>query len=214
MNIAIIGKGGHSKVVQELINSDKTKKIVGFFDDNYLDFTVENNIYYGPILSATKMIEFFYDVKFIIAIGNNHIRERIFEKLNLPNHYYATLIHQSAVISPSTVIGNGTVVFANAVVNADTKIGSHSIINTSSIIEHDNFIGDFVHISPNATLTGSVEIKNGVHIGAGATIIPKVKVEEWSVVGAGATVIRNIPSNCTAVGVPAFIKTKKVIGGV
>ncbi|MEH7388537.1 acetyltransferase [Bacillus sp. JJ1521] len=214
MNIAVIGKGGHSKVIEELIKNDKENNIVGFFDDKYLDFTIENNIYYGPILSATKMIEFFCDVKFVIAIGNNRIRKRIFDDLDIPDYYYTTLVHQSAVISKSAKIGTGTVIFANAVVNADAKIGSHSIINSSSMIEHDNNIGDFVHISPNATLTGSVEIEDGVHIGAGATIIPNVKVEKWSVIGAGATVISNIPSNSTAVGVPAVVKSKKVIGGV
>ncbi len=213
MKVAIIGQGGHGKVIKEIIMSSQNYQIVGIFDDKYSDLRLDNNVYFGPILSARKMIDFFYGVKFIIAIGNNKIRKLIFKKLDLPNNYYVTLIHKSAVISQSAIIGSGTVIMANSVINAEARIGNHSIINTGSIIEHDSNIGDYVHISPNATLTGSVEIEDGVHIGAGATIIPNVRIEEWSVVGAGATVIRNIPSNSTAVGIPAAIKTKKVIGG-
>ncbi|MGQ7110151.1 UDP-N-acetylbacillosamine N-acetyltransferase, partial [Escherichia sp. TWPC-MK] len=77
--------------------------------------------------------------------------------------------------------------------------------NTASVVEHDNCIGDFVHIGPNATLTGTVTIDDGTQIGAGATIIPNLIIGNWSMIGAGATVIHNIPSRCTAVGLPAKI---------
>ena len=41
------------------------------------------------------------------------------------------MIHPTAIISPYSEIGYGTVVMPNAVVNADTVIGEHVIINTS-----------------------------------------------------------------------------------
>ncbi|MGQ0452916.1 acetyltransferase, partial [Bacillus sp. SS-TM] len=37
------------------------------------------------------------------------------------------------------------------------------------------------------------------------TIIPNLIIGNWSMIGAGATVIHNIPSRCTAVGLPAKI---------
>lgn len=205
MEIVMIGQGGHSKVIQDIILSNKEYEIVGYLDDRYEDITRVDNIYFGPISTAYEMINDVNQIKFVIAIGNNKVRKKIAEKLSLPDNCYATLIHKTAVISPNAKIGNGTVVMPHAVINADTQIGNHSIINTGSIVEHDNILGDFVHISPHATLTGSIIIEEGVHIGAAATLIPSVKIGEWSVIGAGAVVINDIPPNCTAVGIPAKV---------
>ncbi|SFI29279.1 MULTISPECIES: acetyltransferase [unclassified Bacillus (in: firmicutes)] len=205
MKIVMIGQGGHSKVIQDIILSNKEYEIVGYLDDRYEDITRVDNIYFGPISTAYEMINDVNQIKFVIAIGNNKVRKKIAEKLSLSDNFYATLIHKTAVISPNAKIGNGTVVMPHAVINADTRIGNHSIINTGSIVEHDNILGDFVHISPHATLTGSIIIEEGTHIGAAATLIPSVKIGEWSVIGAGAVVINDIPPNCTAVGIPAKV---------
>jgi len=208
MKITIIGQGGHSKVIQDIISSNKEYEIVAYLDDRYGDTTVVDNIYFGPISAAQKIISFFDNIKFIIAIGNNKVRKSIAQKLDLPDDYYTTLIHKTAVVSPSAKIGYGTVIMPNAVINADAQIRNHVIVNTSAVVEHDNKLNDFAHVSPGSTLTGSVEIGEGTHIGAGATVIPNVKIGQWSVIGAGAVVTHDIPSNCTAVGIPAKVIRK------
>ncbi|WP_270606950.1 acetyltransferase [Bacillus mobilis] len=205
MKIAIIGQGGHSKVIQDIILSNNEYDIVGFLDDRYESIVIVDDLYYGPISTAYDMINYFHQINFVIAIGNNKVRKRIVEKLGLCDDFYIVLIHKTAVVSPSVKIGKGTVVMPNVVINADTQIGNHAIINTGSVVEHDNIIGDFVHISPRATLTGSVLIGEGTHIGAAATMIPSVKVRAWSIIGAGAVVINDVPSNCIAVGIPAKV---------
>ncbi|MDQ0242571.1 acetyltransferase EpsM [Bacillus fengqiuensis] len=214
MKIAIIGKGGHSKVIEDTILSNKEYEIVGYLDDRYQEVTMIDGMYYGPIMAAQRLISYFEDLKFVIALGNNKVRKSIVGQLGLSDRDYATLIHNKAVISPSATIGSGTVVMASAVINAEAEIGNHAIINTNAVIEHDNKISDFVHISPSATLTGAVTVGEGAHIGAGAVIIPNVHIKEWSVIGAGATVIHDIPANCTAVGTPAKIARKETVGGV
>ncbi|MGX2961372.1 acetyltransferase [Peribacillus sp. JNUCC 23] len=214
MNIAIIGKGGHSKVIEDIIFSNIEYEIVAYLDDQYEDVKVVNGMYYGPIIGAQKMIVFFDELTFVIAIGNNQVRKSIADQLGLADHCFATLIHSQAVVSSSATIGRGTVVMASAVINADAKIGNHTIINTNAVVEHENTIHDFVHISPSVTLTGTVTVEEGAHIGAGAVVIPNVQIGEWSVIGAGATVIHDIPANCTAVGVPARTVRKNAIGGV
>ncbi len=209
MQIAIIGTGGHSKVIQDIILLYGDYQIVGFLDDKYREDSLKGNIFLGPVISAWKMIDLFKDIKFIIAIGNNKVRKQIFDKLGLSISYFVTVIHKSAIVSPSAHIGCGTVIMANSVINADTHIGNHVIINTSSVIEHDNNIGNFVHVSPNATLTGAVQIEDGAHIGAASSIIPNMKIGAWSVIGAGATVINDIPPYSMAAGVPAKLMKKK-----
>lgn len=212
MKVAIIGQGGHSKVIQDIITAREGNEIVGYLDDKFDFASVKQGIYYGPISSAIRLREQVEDLKFIIAIGNNRVRKNIVEKMNFSDEDFAVLIHPSAIISTSAKIGNGSVIMANAVINADADIRKHTIINSGAVIEHDTKVGDYTHISPKATLTGGVIVEEGVHVGAGATLIPQVIVGKWSVIGAGATVIRDIPSNCTAVGTPAVVKLKNYKG--
>jgi len=206
MNIVIIGNGGHSKVVKDIITSNQNLHIVGYLDDKFEKNVIEDEMFYGPISAYQFLIDKFNELKFIIAIGHNQTRKQIANKINLEESLYKTLVHPSAIISPSARIGKGTVVMANTVINSDAVIGAHVIVNTGSIIEHGSKVNDFAHISPNATLTGCVQLGEGVHIGAGATLIPNVEVGNWSTIGAGATVINSIPSNITAVGIPAKSK--------
>ena len=210
VELAVIGEGGHSKVIMELIHSKENHRIKAILDDKYTELTLSNGVYWGPISAAHGLLSQISSLKFVVAIGNNQIRKSIVLKLGLPNHSYISLIHETAVISSSASIGQGTVIMAHATINADAWVGNHTIINTGGIIEHDNRIGDYVHIAPRATLTGSVNVKEGTMIGAGATIIPGKSIGEWTIIGAGATVISDIPANSTAVGTPARITKHRI----
>ncbi|MDF0727767.1 acetyltransferase [Cytobacillus sp. S13-E01] len=200
MKVVLIGNGGHSKVIQDIIRSINELELLAILDDKYDGEMIINGKVYAPISFLERLLE--KGTKVVVAIGSNVIRQSIVQKMNLNMESYLTLIHPSAVISTSAVIGYGTVIMPNAVINSDTTIGDQCIINTGAIIEHDNAIGDYSHVSPNATLTGNVRILEGVHIGASATIIPGIEIGEWSVIGAGSTVIKNIPPSTKAVGSP------------
>jgi acetyltransferase EpsM len=214
MKIVMVGHGGHSKVIADLILCDEENAIVGFLDDKYVDLRLSDGVYLGPISSAKEILNKFNEVKFVIGIGDNQIRQSTFQKLALSFNDYITVIHKSAVISPTAKIGFGTVIMPNSVINAESQIGHHSIINTGSVVEHDSILGDFSHVCPSATLTGTVYLGEGAYVGAGATIIPNIKVGEWAMIGAGATVITDIPSFSTAVGIPAKVKkVLKIAGG-
>jgi acetyltransferase EpsM len=210
MELAVIGEGGHSKVIMELIRSQEKYKIKAILDDKYTELTLSNGVYWGPISAAHRLLNQMNSLKFVVAIGNNKIRKSIVLKLGLPLDNFITLIHKTAVISSSASIGQGTVIMAHTTINADANVGNHTIINTGAIIEHDNSIGDYVHVAPKATLTGSISVKEGTMIGAGATIIPGIKIGEWTIIGAGATVISDIPANSTAVGTPAKITKHRI----
>ena len=202
--IAIIGEGGHSKVIRDLIESAGEYEIRYILDDKYDEPVMLNGITFASISYAHQLIAE-KNPYFFIAIGDNAARKKIDEELLAAHAHFAALIHPSALISPSAILGDGTAVMANSIVNADAAIGRHSIINSSSVIEHDNRIGDFVHISPGGILAGNVQVGNGTHIGARAAVIPGVRIGEWSIVGAGSVINRDLPDSVTAVGVPARI---------
>lgn len=194
--VIIIGCGGHGKVIADIIKKSGDT-VSGFLDDDTLKEGVV-----GKICDCVR----FSDCSFVIAIGNNSVRESIAEKYPSLNYY--TAIHPKAVISENVSIEKGTVIMANAVINANAAIGKHCIINTASVVEHDCTVSDFSHISPRATLCGTVNIGRCCHIGAGVVIKNNISVCERSIIGVGAAVVKNIDKPGTYVGVPAKILNK------
>lgn len=122
----------------------------------------------------------------IIAVGNNMDRKREAEARKGTRFTY--LIHPSATVASSALIGMGTVIMAGAVVQARASIGAHVILNTNCDVDHDSVVHDFAHISPGAIICGGCEIGEGAWVGAGATVIQGMKVAPWTIVSAGSTV--------------------------
>lgn len=199
--VVIIGASGHGKVIADIILKSGDS-VVGFLDDNS-DLGAE---FIGcPVLGKISEAANYQEYKFVIAIGNADIRERIANELDV---VWYTAIHPTAVISSIGVeIGEGTVVMANAVINSDAKIGEHCIINTGAVVEHDDSIEDFAHISVGAKLAGNVTIGRKSWIGIGAQVIQGKTVGAEILIGAGAVVIEDIHEKGTYVGVPARKKS-------
>ncbi|MFY0741936.1 acetyltransferase [Solibacillus silvestris] len=204
--IILIGDSGHSKVIEDSIRSNGDK-IIAKLDDKYSEKFTEGSLVKGPISLLAEL--FSLEIKVVIAIGQNPTRKKIVDMLNLPRENYARIIHKSAVVGTNVKIGFGTVVMPGVVINADSDIGAHVIVNSNSTIEHDCKVEDFVHISPATTLTGNVSVAQGTQIGAGSVVIPGKNIGSWSMLGAGSTVLSDIPSNVTAVGVPAKVIKKE-----
>ncbi|PAV31551.1 acetyltransferase [Virgibacillus profundi] len=203
MSVVILGDGGHSRVIQEMIFCGGLYEVTAVLDDKYDHRFQEKGMIHAPISYLVKL--FRHDTKVVVAIGSNEIRRKIVQSLNLLPKHYLTVVHPTAVVSRSAKIGNGTVIMPNAVINANANVGNHCIINTGGVVEHDNRVGDYSHISPNGTLAGNVTTGEGVHVGSSATVIPGKHLGSWSVIGAGSTVIEHIPAYSKAVGSPTRI---------
>lgn len=192
----LYGASGHGKVVADILLS-LGNEISAIYDDN----PKEESILGIPVLHTDKL-SLVQNKQCIISVGDNRTRKNIFENLKA---IYITAVHKTAVVSPFSEIGEGTVVMAQATINPNAKIGKHCIVNTASIIEHDCQIGNFVHISPNVALAGNVEVGEGSHIGIGACVIQGVKIGKWCTIGAGTVIIKDIPDGATVVGNPGRI---------
>ncbi|MDU0155316.1 acetyltransferase [Bacillus cabrialesii] len=203
--VAIVGDGGHGKVIRELINARPDTCLAAVLDDKFRTLESGKEWYTGPPEAVSELRRLIPDVLFLIAIGNNSVRKQLAERLGLKQENFITLIHPSAIVSKSAVIGKGTVIMAGAIIQADACIGAHCIINTGAVAEHDNQISDYVHLSPRVTLSGAVAVQEGAHVGTGAAVIPQLTIGAWSTVGAGSAVIRSIPDGVTAAGAPARI---------
>lgn len=202
--LMIIGASGHSKVLLDIVNLLDDFDEIAFLDD---DVSKRSHCGFKVLGTSKDIAKFVSDYVFHVGIGNNAVRKKLSEIIRENNGELISLIHPSAVISPSVNIEEGSAILAGVVINADARIGKGCIINTASVIEHDNLIGDYVHVSPNATLSGTVEVGNESWIGAGATVINNITIGSNVIVGAGSVVIRNIDDNLKVVGNPTRVLT-------
>ena len=190
----LFGASGHGKVIAEVAEASGIE-VAGFVDEN-------------PAIQSLLTYKVFREIpadarELVISIGDNLSRKRIAGQLDA--YLFPTLIHPFSSLSPTSEMGQGTVILSGVSVNSGAKIGGHCILNTNSSIDHDCELGDFVHISPNAALAGDVKVGDGTHIGMGACVIQGVKIGKWAVIGAGAVIIRDVPDFAVVVGNPGRV---------
>ena len=194
--VILIGGGGHAKVISDIVRACGDA-VAGILDDG---LEIGTDVQGVPVVGAAIDAEKFADCSFVVAVGNNTIRHRIVDALEVS---WYTAVHPSAVVSPSAVIGEGSVVMPMAVVNAGARVGRHCIINTAAVVEHDNEICDYAHVSCGAVLTGAVHVGSEALVGAAAVVRNNLHIGEGCVVGAGAVVTTDLLEKGTYVGIPA-----------
>ncbi len=205
----IWGAGGHGKVILDILLEAKVL-IGGFIDDDRTKMHQSVSGY--KILGNTDYLEKMKNkgsVQLALGIGNNEIRETIFEKAVALGVAVISAIHPRAVVSPHARLGRGVVVMPGAVINSGAIIEDGVVVNTGATVDHDCYLEAFSHIWPGAHLAGGVRVGRCSYIGTGAAVIQNVTIGKNTMVGAGAVVISAIRDGVTAVGVPARVIKKK-----
>ncbi len=79
------------------------------------------------------------------------------------------------------------------------------VIGETAVVEDDVSIMQGVTLGGTGKETGDrhPKVRRGVLISLGAKILGNIEIGEYSRVGAGSVVLKDVPSGCTAVGVPA-----------
>lgn len=187
--LAIIGAGGHGKVIGEiaLLNQFDT---IDFFDDQInvikkFPFKILGNIDF-----LKKNLKN-YD-NFFVAIGDNKIRHDQVTWLKKENFNIVSLIHPKSTVSQFSSIEAGSCVMANAVINPGTFIKEGVIINTSASIDHDCIIEDYAHVSPQCSLSGNVYVGKFTQIGTGSSVHPGINIGKNVKIGIGSKIYKNI----------------------
>jgi UDP-perosamine 4-acetyltransferase len=195
VRLLVVGAGGHAKVVIDAARMMgwTVVAVTGTHDDAAEVLGI-------PVSRDAEGID---ADGFIIAVGNNRIRARLFDEYRGGGLHPLSVIHPSAVIASGVRIGAGAFVAAGAVINIDATIGEDAIVNTGCTVDHDCVVGDHALVGPTASLCGESRIGAGVTFGAGASIIPVKHVGDWTVIGAGAAVVDDVPARAVFAGVPA-----------
>ncbi|MCF8341659.1 MAG: acetyltransferase [Chitinophagaceae bacterium] len=198
--IILVGYSGHGLVVADTA-LENNLNVIGYTEKSVIEVNPFKLEYLGDE-SSSNFKEWDLDVSFILGIGDNILREKIYKHILKNGKKVISLINLSSSISSFAAIGDGVFVNRNVTINAFAKIGSNVILNTGCIVEHECEIHDNVHIGPGAVLAGNVKVGSGSFIGANSVIKQGVEIGKNVIVGAGTVVLNNISDRNKIVGNP------------
>lgn len=162
MKLVILGAGGYGHTIKDIAEqSGKYSKII------ILDDSMGEGIS-GALNDYSEYIG--DDSEFYPAFGNNEFRCSWLHKLEEAGAKVATVIHESAYISPTVSIGKGVAVLPRAIVNTGVKVGDACIVNIGAIVDHDTVLEQGVHVAPGAIVKGSNVIPFFTKVESGAVI--------------------------------------------
>lgn len=203
MKTYLIGGGGHATVVLDCAMQSGLE-VHGVFCPDAPIWGSHGPAHQGSDAELERLDP--NSVRLLNGVGGTRStqkRRAIFEHWKKRGFSFATIIHPTAYVADSSVLGEGVQVMAGAVVQPGAQIGANSIVNTRASVDHHCLLGEHVHIAPGAVLSGEVNVGDGVHIGTGAAIIQGVKVGAKALVAAGAVVVADVATGAVVAGVPA-----------
>ena len=109
--------------------------------------------------------------------------------------------------------------FTGIEIHPGAKIGKGVLIDHGMgvVIGETAIVGDYSLIYQGVTLGGTGKetgkrhptLGKNVIVGAGAKVLGNIAIGDHARIGAGSVVLRNVPANCTVVGVPGRIVDRK-----
>ncbi len=164
--LIILGAGGFSRTVADLAAQLGTYDKIAFLDD----------LKTGPDIlgKCSEFIQYLEkDTEFYPAFGNNTNRLQWIERILSAGGTVPTLIHPRAYVSPTAVLGIGTVVLAMAVVNTGVIAEKGCILNIGALVDHDCILEAGIHLCPGVIVKAENRIPAGKKIESGEVILAR-----------------------------------------
>lgn len=195
---AIIGGGGHAVSVLGMIPD-------GYEAAGYVDTVPSESFPLQWLGDDEAFMSRYPDMPVHIAVvmgcgGSLSVRRRLIERY--AGYTSPALISSSALVTPSSKIGDGCAIMHRAVVNG-AEVGGYSVINTGAILEHGVVAGSNLFVGPGAIVCGGVRIGDDVMIGAGAVVRNNITIPSDTIIGMGSVVTDSISEPGVYAGVPA-----------
>jgi sugar O-acyltransferase (sialic acid O-acetyltransferase NeuD family) len=212
--LIILGAGGYGAeacwLAQEMNAGPGGPRweVLGFADDNrrrqgenYCDRPV-----FGPV--AAVLERFGAAASYHVAVGSNVARAALAAQVQQRGLAVVTLIHPSAVVASTAVIGAGAYVGPLAVLAPYCQVGGCVLVNAHADVGHHAQVHDFAQLCPGSRVSGFCVVGQRALLGANAVIQPGKKVGDDATVGANSFVLRDVAPGTVAVGVPAHVIRK------
>ena len=212
--IIIVGAGGFGREVLQWARHawpEHTGRIAGFLSED--PHALDGHAATLPILGSPADFELRLGDGLVLAIGIRGVRREVAERLAARGARFLTMIHPTAIVADTAVIGAGTVICPYAVVSDAVRLGRFVLVNYHASLGHDASAGDFAVLSPYATLGGGACVASDVFLGLHATVGPAKRLGAGSVVSSNSVALVDVPEGCLVYGVPGRVAPHLSTGG-
>lgn len=155
--LLILGAGGYGLAVADAAELSGQWQHIIFADDRWPatqqvgTYKIVSNIDNLQQLSCGH-------IQAIVAVGNNHLRQKWQTLLGELGIIMTSIIHPQAVVSPTAQIGQGVTIMACCVISSKTVINDGVILNIGTLLDHDVIIEAFAHLSVGVKVAGGKSI--------------------------------------------------------
>lgn len=184
--LLLVGSGGFGRVVSE---HAVTEYDCAFVDDGYAIGTIICGIPVVGKIADLAQLRDDYD-KLLVTIGNNKLRESIYERAKELGYEFPNIVCQSSYVSPYSKLGWGCVLLNNVSVQNGSSVGNGVLLNHGVEIHHDCSIDDYCLIYSNSVVRTFANVGKRVLIGSNVTVSNDVVVGDDSDIKNGVTLYR------------------------
>ena len=193
--LVILGGGGHSKMCIDILNITDEYEVVGVLDSLRDKGEIVSGV---EVIGNNSSLEILFKkgirraINGVGSVLKPDVRKSLYEKLRQIGYKIPNLIHPSAVVEPSVILGEGNQIMMGACVGSDVRIVDNVIVNSGSIISHDSLLNSHSHIAPGAILAGGVTVGELSVVGMGAIIYMNVNVAAKCTIKNGEAIFKDV----------------------
>ena len=144
--LLIVGCGGLGRMVGEVALATGKWSGVRFLDD-----AVRGDAVVGKCVDYTELTGSYTDA--VAAFGETRLAWA--EKLLAAGYRVPSVVHPTAIVSPSARLGEGCLVLQGAIVNTAARLGRACLVNAGALVDHDAVLADGAHANLHATGKGA-----------------------------------------------------------
>lgn len=212
MKVVILGAAQHAEVIASMAIELSSVEIVGFLDDD--PAKQGKRILEIPVLGSMDLLEKLFDNGSVEGVFLGLSARQIVLRRKLINIVKGigipqpNLIHKTAYIASTVVMGEGNFLAPHVVVNHHAIVGNSCAFYSHAVVEHHCQLGDNIYMGPGSKTTANVRIGSDTYVGVNASFIPHVSVSSFSTIAAGCVVTKSFPEPALIAGVPGVVKKK------
>lgn len=199
MKVAILGVGTTAMIAADIIMESHNFILAGFVGTEEEKEKLARSRVYGEIpflgnYSILGQLKKGGINRFIVAIGDNSIREERYYSAIQNGMDPVNAISRNAIIHQTAVIGQGVIISPGAVICHGVEIGDNCIFDSSVVVDVGTVVGSHCYFYPAATVCGGCTIEKNVTLGAGCIIEPMTSVGKNQSVPSGSVVREDLES--------------------
>lgn len=202
----------HQLIEAVNISGKESYNVIALLDDNEELFGSDicGVIVKGPL---SMVHSYSSDTLFALAINNSKRRIQrmeILRRLGLSADRFPALVHPTAIMDPSTRIGNGTQIYQFCTTAHGVCFGDFCMISPYSLFALDCNLGNGVLTGARVTVLGNVKIGSCSFVGSGSLLMEGINIGPAAFIGAGSVVLKDVRMGCFTMGNPARHQIKNI----